>query len=77
MGIIYFLIVLITFLTSALLTPLVKKIAFHVGAVDKPDHKRKIHDHTMPSMGGLAIFFAFFNWIYAFLLQKLLKCYQY
>ena len=54
-----FLIVLITFLTSALLTPLVKKIAFHVGAVDKPDHKRKIHDHTMPSMGGLAIFFAF------------------
>ena len=33
-----FLIVLITFLTSALLTPLVKKIAFHVGAVDKPDN---------------------------------------
>lgn len=54
-----FFIVLITFLTSALLTPLVKKIAFHVGAVDKPDHKRKIHDHIMPSMGGLAIFFAF------------------
>ena len=54
-----FLIILITFLASVVLTPVVKKIAFHVGAVDKPDHKRKVHNHIMPSMGGLAIFFAF------------------
>lgn len=54
-----FLIVLVTFFSSVVLTPFVKKIAFHVGAVDKPDHKRKIHKKNMPSMGGLAIFFAF------------------
>ena len=54
-----FFIVLITFFTSVILTPVVKKIAFHVGAVDRPDHDRKVHNHIMPSMGGLAIFFAF------------------
>lgn len=54
-----FLIVLITFVSSVILTPLVKKISFHIGAVDKPDNKRKIHHHVMPSMGGLAIFISF------------------
>lgn len=54
-----FLIVLITFFSSVILTPIVKKIAFHVGALDKPDHKRKIHTKKMPTMGGLAIFFSF------------------
>lgn len=54
-----FLIVLITFFSSVILTPIVKKIAYHVGALDKPDHKRKVHNKKMPSMGGLAIFFSF------------------
>ena len=54
-----FLILIITFLTSVILTPFAKKMAFHVGAVDKPDHKRKIHKKDMPSMGGIAIFGAF------------------
>lgn len=54
-----FLIVLICFAASVLLTPLVKKIAVHVGAVDRPDNKRKVHHKIMPSMGGLAMFFAF------------------
>lgn len=54
-----FLIVLITFISSVVLTPVVKKIAYHVGAVDKPDHKRRVHNKITPTMGGLAIFFAF------------------
>lgn len=54
-----FLIVLITFITAVIITPIVKKIAFHVNAVDKPDHKRKVHYKVMPSMGGLAIFISF------------------
>lgn len=54
-----FLILLVTFLSSAFLTPLVKKIAFHVGALDKPDHNRKVHTKTMPRLGGLAVFASF------------------
>ncbi len=51
-------IVLVTFLTSALLTPFVIKVAEHVGAMDVPN-ARKVHTHPIPRMGGLAIFGAF------------------
>ena len=54
-----YLIVLIAFLTTAILTPLVKRIAYHVNALDVPDHKRKVHDKVMPRLGGLAIFASF------------------
>lgn len=53
-----FLIVLITFLASAILVPLAKKAAMHTGAMDIPN-KRKVHTKPMPRMGGLAIFGAF------------------
>lgn len=53
-----FIIVLVTFLVSALMVPIVKKIAFHVGALDKPN-KRRLNKVPMPTQGGLAIFFAF------------------
>jgi len=42
--------------TSLLITPLIVKLAIKVNAVDKPDHNRKMHKGTRPSMGGLAIF---------------------
>jgi UDP-GlcNAc:undecaprenyl-phosphate GlcNAc-1-phosphate transferase len=45
-------------LISLLLTPLVKKFAFWVGAVDAPNH-RKVHTRIMPRLGGLAMFTAF------------------
>jgi UDP-GlcNAc:undecaprenyl-phosphate GlcNAc-1-phosphate transferase len=45
-------------LMALLLTPLVKKFAFWVGAVDAPNH-RKVHTKIMPRLGGLAIFLAF------------------
>lgn len=40
---------------SYILTPAVKQLAFKVGAVDKPD-ARKVHDHLIPRLGGLAIY---------------------
>lgn len=54
-----YLIILICFLSSIVLTPIVKKIAVHIGAVDRPDYKRKVHNKVMPRMGGLAIFLSF------------------
>lgn len=54
-----FLIIAVCFISAVVLTPLVKKIAFHIGAVDKPDNKRKVHHKIIPRLGGLAIFLAF------------------
>src|SRR5574344_850196 len=46
------------FVFVTLITPLVKRISYHIGALDKPDY-RKVHKKPMPSMGGLAIFLGF------------------
>lgn len=54
-----FLIILIAFISSALLTPLVRKVAYHINALDKPDHKRRVHTKITPRLGGLAIFGSF------------------
>jgi len=40
------------------ITPLVKKLAFKIGATDDPDD-RKIHGRVMPRLGGLAIYLGF------------------
>lgn len=53
-----FLTLVICFLAAIILTPLVKKIAFKIGATDKPNH-RKVHSRIMPRLGGLAIFLSF------------------
>ena len=52
------LIVFVTFITSLLLVPIVKKIAIPVNAMDMPN-ERKVHKVPMPRMGGLAIFLSF------------------
>ena len=44
---------------SLIATPVVKNLAFKVGAVDVPKDNRRMHDHPIPRMGGLAIFFGF------------------
>ncbi|MEH7120115.1 MraY family glycosyltransferase [Neobacillus vireti] len=46
------------FISSILLTPLVKKLAFKIGATDKPN-QRKVHQKIMPRLGGLAIYLSF------------------
>ncbi len=55
-------IVVVTFLFTALIMPIMKKIAYHIGAVDKPrsdENHRHIHNHTVPKLGGVGIFLGF------------------
>lgn len=54
----YVLVLIATILLSLILTPLVRFLALHVGAVDQPN-ARRINKKPMPSSGGLAIIFAF------------------
>lgn len=49
---------LLAMLVSYILTPYIKKLAFKIGAVDRPDN-RKVHKRIMPRLGGLAIYIAF------------------
>lgn len=51
-------IILVTFFTSVLLIPIVRKIAKHLDAIDIPN-ERKIHKKPIPRLGGLAIFGSF------------------
>lgn len=52
----------ITFLFSASIMPLMKKVAHHIGAVDVPrttEGNRHIHKRPMPKLGALGIFISF------------------
>ena len=44
---------------SCAATPVVKVLSVKFGAVDVPKDGRRMHDHPIPRMGGLAIFFGF------------------
>ena len=44
---------------SFALVPVAKWIAIKIGAVDVPKNKRRMHDHPIPLLGGLAIFAGF------------------
>lgn len=48
----------LAFVASIVLTPLVKRLAYRVGAVDRPNY-RKVHARIMPRLGGLAIYLSF------------------
>lgn len=47
------------FIISFAATPIVKSFAEKVGAIDIPGEARRVHDHPVPRMGGLAIFLGF------------------
>lgn len=53
---------LIPFLTATLIsffmTPIAKKIAYKIGAIDIPKDNRRIHKKPIPLLGGLAIYIA-------------------
>ena len=49
----------ISFAVAYVMTPPVKSFAEKVGAIDIPKDDRRIHDHPIPRMGGLAIFVGF------------------
>lgn len=40
-------------------TPIVKSFAEKLGAIDNPGEERRIHNHPIPRMGGMAIFLGF------------------
>ncbi len=53
-----YLTLLLCFIASLIVTPVVKKLALKIGATDKPN-QRKVHSKIMPRLGGLAIFISF------------------
>lgn len=40
--------------------PILRKVAYLTDLYDKPDFERKLHDRYVPTLGGIAIFLAFF-----------------
>lgn len=54
----YIAVLVVSSLASFLLTPLVRRLAFHLKAIDQPD-ARKVHKVPMPRLGGLAVFGGF------------------
>lgn len=54
----YSMIFISTLLLSLLITPLIKKIAYVINAVDHPK-ERKVHNKVMPRMGGVGIYLSF------------------
>ena len=55
-------IILVTFIFSVVIMQLMKKIAVHVDAIDRPrsdEGNRHIHKKATPKLGGLGIFLAF------------------
>ena len=50
---------LLALIVSFLATPLVRRLSFKIGAVDVPRDSRRMHDHPIPRLGGLAIFLGF------------------
>jgi len=49
----------VAFGVSLASTPFVKMLAYKIGAVDVPKDDRRVHDHPIPRLGGLAIFYGF------------------
>lgn len=54
----YIIVLISTLVLSAIVTPLVRFLAFKIGAVDNPN-ARRINKVPMPTAGGLAVFIAF------------------
>ena len=50
--------IIIPFLVVALLMPIVKRTAVHIGAMDIPN-ERKVHKKPIPRLGGLGIYIGF------------------
>ncbi|UVI29918.1 glycosyltransferase family 4 protein [Paenibacillus spongiae] len=77
-GFLYAIGFIISLCLALVLTPLVIKLAYKVGAIDKPNH-RKVHTKIMPRLGGLGIYAAFVGGYFAikpFLPEGLLRNYD-
>ena len=49
----------VSLIVSYFMTPPVKNFAEKIGAMDVPKDGRRVHDHPIPRMGGLAIIMGF------------------
>src|SRR5947199_6337498 len=47
----------VAFMGCVLCTPIVTRIAVWAGAIDRPDHFRRIHKGATPRLGGLGLAF--------------------
>ena len=56
----------IAFIVTFATTPLVRRFAYKIGAVDVPRDKRRVHKRPTPRIGGLAIIFGFLVAIISF-----------
>ena len=55
-------IIIVTFICSIIITPIMKRMAHHIGAIDIPrstEGNRHIHKKPIPKLGGVGIFLAF------------------
>ena len=50
---------ILSVLVSYFATPLVKTLAYKIGAIDVPKDERRMHKEPIPRLGGLAIYLAF------------------
>lgn len=53
----------IAMLVSFAITPLIRKVAVRIGAIDIPKDERRVHKKPMPLIGGMAIYIAFITGI--------------
>ncbi|MEO9170635.1 MAG: MraY family glycosyltransferase [Candidatus Baltobacteraceae bacterium] len=58
-GLIYFAAFAIAALVCALGTPLVVRLATHLGVIDQTHEARRVHETPTPRIGGIAVFFGF------------------
>ncbi len=58
-GVVMLLALLVSAVISFATTPLVKKMAYKIGAIDVPKDGRRMHKQPIPRLGGLAIALAF------------------
>ncbi len=54
-----YILAVVSIIISAALTPVVKKFAVKIKAIDVPKDNRRIHKKPIPLLGGLAIYFSF------------------
>lgn len=55
----YVMVFLIALVVSLAMTPLARKLAFKIGAIDVPKDDRRVHKTPIPRLGGLAIYLGF------------------
>ncbi len=60
----------LSFISSALLTHWVRKLAYKFNILDLPNANRKIHKKPIPLLGGLGIFGSFFFIVFLYLIYS-------